>query len=105
MILRAFLDVLQRQQQDFVDLEAVDPALGLQDRLIERHLRILAGQKLLELGDAGPLDCLAGDRALVDVMGLVAGVNGQFEGEAVMEMDVDEDPLFAVLADPFRSVS
>ena len=91
MIPRVLLHVLQRQQQHLVNLEAVHPALRLQDRLLQRRVGILAGQELLQLGDAGPLDRLAGDRALEDVMGLVGGVDGQLEGEAVVDVDVDED--------------
>ena len=32
-------------------------------------------------------------------MGLVAGVDGQLEGKAIVDVDVDEDPLLALLAD------
>ena len=46
-----------------------------------------------------PLDRLAGDRALEDVVGLVLGVDGQLEVEAVVDVDVREDALLAVLDD------
>ena len=69
------------------------------ERGVEVEVGILGGQELLELGDAGPFDRLAGDRALEDVVGLVRGVDGQLEREAVDEVDVREDPLLAVLAD------
>jgi hypothetical protein len=43
---------------------------------------------------------LAGDRTLEDVMRLVARVDGQFEREAVLDVNVDERPLLAVLPHP-----
>ena len=54
---------------------------------------------MLQLGDAGPLDRFAGDRAFENVVGLVGRVDGEFEVEAVDEMDVREDAFLAVLAD------
>ena len=56
----------------------------------------------LELGDRGPLDRLAGDRALEDVVRLVLGVERQLEVVAVEDVDVGEDPLLVVLDDPLE---
>ena len=99
VILERLLHVFQRQQQRFVELEAIDLVGRVVGRGGQVEVGILARQELLQLGDAGPLDRLAGDRAFEDVVGLVGRVDRQLEREAVDEMDVREDPLLAVLAD------
>ena len=67
--------------------------------LVEIQIRIFAGQQFLQLADRRPLDRLAGDRAFEDVMGLVLGVDGQLEVEAVVDVDVREDARLAVFDD------
>ena len=102
MVPRVLLDVLQRQQQRFVDLKTVDAVLPARAiASFEVHVGILAREQLFQFGNAGPLDRFAGDRALEDVVGLVGGVDRQLEGKSVRDMNVREDAFLAVFADPF----
>jgi hypothetical protein len=66
---------------------------------VEVEAGILLAEELLQLGDAGAFDGLAGDGALEDVMRLVLGVEGQLVIEAVVDVNVREGSLLAVLDD------
>ena len=95
------LYVGQRLQKHAVDLEAVDVVLQPLDCSFQVQSRLLVAKELLQLGDRRPLDRPAGDRALEDVARLVLGIQRQLEAEAVVDVDVREDPLLVVLDDPF----
>ena len=58
---------------------------------LEIEFGVLLAEQRLQLGDRGPLDGLAGDRALEDVVGLVLGVERQLEVDSVEDVDVGED--------------
>ena len=79
MILGALLDALQRLEQHPEEQEGVDVVFQPLDLGLEVDLGIFLAQEGLQLGDRGPLDGLAGDRALEDVMGLVFGIERQLE--------------------------
>ena len=102
MILRALLHSFQRLEQHPVHLEPIDVLLHRLDLLIEVVVGRFFAEERLQLGDRGPLDRLAGDRTLEDVMGLVRRVDGQLDGVSVVDVDVREDPLLAVLDDPLQ---
>jgi hypothetical protein len=60
----------------------------------------LLAEELLELGNAGAFDGLAGNRALECIIDLVGGVEGQLVVEAAVgQVDVREDTLLVVLDD------
>ena len=100
MIAGTLLDGFERLEQEPVELEAVDVVLEPFDLLFQVRLRVLGTEPVLELGDRGPLDRLAGDRALEHVVHLVLGIEGQLVAVAVGDVDMGEDPLFAELHDP-----
>ena len=85
VVLRPLLDPFQRPEQHAEELEPVDVVLEPLDLHVQIQVGIFRLEQRLELGDRDPLDGLAGDRALEDVMGLVLGVEGQLVGVAVVE--------------------
>ena len=100
MMLRRLLHVLQRQQQHAEDLRTDRPSPRRSSCPRRGRCRdIPAASNSSSSRDRGPLDRLAGDRALEDVVGLVLGVDGQLEVEAVVDVDVREDARLAVLDD------
>src|SRR5438876_616889 len=64
---------------------------------VQIEVRILPLEQFLQLADRRPFNRLAGDRAPEDEVGLVFGVDGQLEVEAVVDVDVREDAGLAVL--------
>ena len=106
MVLGVLLHALQRQEQEPEQLVRVHGLVALGHRLIEIDLRMFPFDEFLEFARTGPLDRLAGDRTLEDVMRLVLGIDCQLEVERVVNVDVGEDAALAVLLDllPFDVV-
>ena len=100
VVLRPLLHAFERLEQHPVELEAVDVVLDALDLEVEVDVGVLGLERGLQLGDRGPLDRPAGDGGFEHVMDLVLGVERQLEGEAVVDVDVGEDTLLAVLDDP-----
>ena len=56
-------------------------------------------QNLFQFGDGSPLDRLARDRDLEDVVNLVFGIERQLKFVAIVEMDVGKSTFLTVLDD------
>src|SRR5665213_1256092 len=97
MIDRRPRHVLQGQKQHPVDRIRIGRRFRRQQLAIEVEVGIFRRQEFLQLADRRPLNCIAGDRAFEDVMGLVFRVDGQFKRETVVDVDVREDTALAVL--------
>ena len=99
VVLRRLLHRFQRQQEHAEERIRVIDAPSSASSSSRFRVGILLVQQLLQFADRRPLDRLAGDRTLEDVMGLVLGVDGQLEVEAVVDVDVREDAGLVVLDD------
>ncbi len=99
VILGTLLDAFERLQEHPVELEAVDLILDPLDLEIEVDLGVFELEGVLELGDRGSFDRLAGDRGFEDVVDLVLGIQGQLVGETIVDVNMREDSLFAILDD------
>ena len=85
------ITALQRQEQHAKKLVRID---SLAPQRSPRSSRSMPGYSRSSISsnsaDRGAFDRLAGDRAFEDVMGLVLGIDCQFEIEAVVNVDMRE---------------